>query len=92
MRKIIYAVRTNLNGYIARLDGSLDFLHLRPSNCSMMPFFKAIDVGLMGRKTYEIGLRMSGGKFESHEHPTARTGKSRILTGTWTAVSQALFA
>jgi dihydrofolate reductase len=66
MRKITYAVGTSLDGYIARLDGSLDFLHLRPSNYSMGPFFETIDVGLMGRKTYEAGVRMSGGKFESH--------------------------
>jgi dihydrofolate reductase len=66
MRKIIYGVGTSLDGYIARLDGSLDFLHLRPSNYSMAPFFKTIDVGLMGRKTYEVGVRMSGGKFKSH--------------------------
>lgn len=52
MRKIIYAVGASLDGYIARLDGSLDFLHLRPSNYSTGPFFKTIDVGLMGRKTY----------------------------------------
>ena len=66
MRKIIYGVGTSLDGYIARVDGSLDFLHLRPSNYSMGPFFKTIDVGLMGRKTYEVGVRMSGGKFRSH--------------------------
>jgi dihydrofolate reductase len=66
MRKIIYGVGTSLDGYIARLDGSLDFLHLRPSNYSMGPFFKTIDVGLMGRKTYEVAVRMSGGKFQSH--------------------------
>jgi dihydrofolate reductase len=66
MRKIIYGVGTSLDGYIARLDGSLDFLHLKPSNYSMEPFFRTIDVGLMGRKTYEAGVRMSGGKFESH--------------------------
>ena len=66
MRKVVYAVGTSLDGYIARLDGSVDFLHLRPSNYSMAPFFKTIDVGLMGRKTYEAGVRMSGGKFESY--------------------------
>lgn len=58
--------RDQPDGYIARLDGSVDFLHLRPSNYSMAPFFKTIDVGLMGRKTYEAGVRMSGGKFESY--------------------------
>ena len=66
MRKIIYAVGISLDGYIARLDGSVDFLHLKPSNYSMGPFFKTIDVGLMGRKTYEAGVRMNGGKFQSY--------------------------
>jgi dihydrofolate reductase len=65
VRKIVYAVGTSLDGYIARRDGSLDFLHLTPSNNSMGPFSKTIDVGLMGRKTYEAGVRMNGGKFES---------------------------
>ena len=69
MRKIIYGAGTSLDGYIARLDGSLDFLHVRPSNYSMGPFFKTIDVALMGRKTYEVGVRMSGGKFQSHGLP-----------------------
>lgn len=64
MRKIVYGVGTSLDGYVARLDGSLDLLYLRPSNYSMSPFFKTIDVGLMGRKTYEAGVRMSGGKFQ----------------------------
>jgi dihydrofolate reductase len=66
MRKIIYAVGISLDGYIARPDGSLDFLHLSPSNYSMAPFFKTIDLGLMGRKTYEAGVRMNAGKFESY--------------------------
>jgi dihydrofolate reductase len=66
MRRIIYGVGVSLDGYIARSDGSVDFLHLRPSNFSMAPFFKTIDVGLMGRKTYEAAVRMSGGKFQSY--------------------------
>lgn len=35
----------------------------------MGSFFKTIDVGLMGRKTYEAGVRMSGGKFQSFGLP-----------------------
>jgi dihydrofolate reductase len=66
MRNIVYGVGTSLDGYIARQDGSLDFLHLRPSNYSMGHFFKTIDAGLMGRKTYEAGVRMSGGRLRSH--------------------------
>src|SRR5579864_7552287 len=62
MRKIIYVVGTSLDRYI---DGSLDFLRLRPSNYSMGLFFKTIDVGLMGRKTYEAGVRMAGGSLRA---------------------------
>lgn len=66
MRKVIYSAGISLDGFIARPDESVDFLHLRPSNYSMAPFFKTIDVGLMGRKTYEAGVRLSGGKFHSY--------------------------
>ena len=66
MRKIVYGVGISLDGYIARPDGSVDYLDLRPSNYSMAPFFKTIDVALMGRKTYEAAVRMSGGKFQSY--------------------------
>jgi dihydrofolate reductase len=64
MRKVIYGVGISLDGYIARPDGSVDFLFM-PKDYSMEPFFKRIDVAAMGRKTYEAGLKMSGGKFSS---------------------------
>ena len=60
MRKVIYGVGISLDGYIARPDGSVDFLFM-PKDYSMGPFFKRIDVAVMGRKTYEVGLKMSGG-------------------------------
>jgi dihydrofolate reductase len=65
MRKIILAVGISLDGYIARPDGSVDFLFM-PKGYSMGPFFKTIDTALMGRKTYEVALRMSGGKYPSY--------------------------
>ena len=62
MRRIVLCLGISLDGYIARPDGSVDFLFM-PKDYSMAPFFKTIDTALMGRKTYEVGLRMSRGKF-----------------------------
>jgi dihydrofolate reductase len=65
MRRIVLGLGISLDGYIARRDGSVDFLFM-PKDYSMAPFFKSNDTALMGRKTYEVGLRMSGGKFDSY--------------------------
>jgi dihydrofolate reductase len=64
MRKVIYGVGISLDGYIARPDGSVDFLFM-PKDYSMGAFFKRIDVALMGRKTYEVGLKLGGGNISS---------------------------
>jgi len=64
MRKVVYGVGISLDGYIARPDGSVDFLFM-PKDYSMGPFFKRIDFAVMGRKTYEIALKMGGGSFDS---------------------------
>jgi dihydrofolate reductase len=65
MRRVILGLGISLDGYIARPDGSLDFLFM-PKDYSMGPFFKTIDTALMGRKTYEVGLKMSGGKVNTY--------------------------
>jgi dihydrofolate reductase len=65
MRRIVLGLGISLDGYIARPDGSVDFLFM-PKDYSMGPFFKTIDTAIMGRKTYEVGLRISGGKFDSY--------------------------
>jgi len=57
MRKIILAAGLSLDGYIARPDGSVDFLFMS-KDFSMGPFFKTIDTAIMGRKTLEAGLRL----------------------------------
>jgi len=60
MRKIILGLGISLDGYIARPDGAVDFLFM-PKDYSMGPFFKTIDTAFMGRKTYEVAMRMGGG-------------------------------
>lgn len=58
-RKVIAGLGISLDGYIARLDGSVDFLFM-PKDYSMGPFFKTIDTCVLGRKTYDDGLKMGG--------------------------------
>jgi dihydrofolate reductase len=65
MRKVVYGVGISLDGYIARPDGSVDFLFM-PKDYSMAPFFKRCDTAVLGRKTYEAGLKMSGGKMSGY--------------------------
>lgn len=58
MRKIIVYIATSADGYIARLDGNVDWLS-RPriaGNYGMQKFYRSIDTILWGRKTYEVAL------------------------------------
>src|SRR5262250_2034946 len=58
-RKVILGLGISLDGYIARPDGSVDFLFM-PKDYSMGDFFKTIDTAILGRKTYDDGLKMGG--------------------------------
>ena len=62
MRKVVLGLGISLDGYIARPDGTLDFLFM-PKDYSMAPFFATIDTALMGRKTLDAALKMGGGSF-----------------------------
>lgn len=62
-RKVVLGLGISLDGYIARLDGSVDFLFI-PKDYSMGPFLKTVDALVLGRKTYDDGLKM-GGSFNS---------------------------
>jgi dihydrofolate reductase len=69
MRKLILGVAISLDGYIARPDGSVDFL-FRPKDYSMSSFFASVDTALMGRKTLDAGLKMTGGSLPASAWPT----------------------
>ena len=58
MRKIIVHIATSVDGFIARRDGSVDWLD-RPhpkGAYGMSAFYKTIDTTLWGRKTFEMAL------------------------------------
>ena len=67
-RNVIVHIATSADGYIARPDGDLEWLTSRPAPegfYGMNAFMRSIDTMLIGRKTYEVSLRM-GAKFESN--------------------------
>jgi len=57
-RKIIVHIAVSADGFIARRDGSVDWLERpRPKGFyGMGEFYKSIDTILWGRKTYEVAL------------------------------------
>lgn len=66
-RKVIVHIATSADGYIARPDGDLEWLTSRPAPAGfygMNAFMQSIDTKVLGRKTYEVSLRM-GAKFDS---------------------------
>jgi dihydrofolate reductase len=60
MRKVILGLGTSIDGYIARLNGAVDFLFM-PKDYSMALFFATIDTALMGRKTLDAAKGASFG-------------------------------
>src|ERR1041385_1508823 len=63
MRKVALGVATSLDNYIARKDGTIDWiLRAEKAASAMAEFFKAVDTVVMGRKTYEPILK-SGAPF-----------------------------
>ena len=66
-RRVIVHIATSADGYIARSDGDLEWLTSRPAPkgfYGMNAFMRSVDTKVLGRKTYEVSLRM-GAKFDS---------------------------
>jgi len=60
VRKAVLGLGISLDGYIARPDGSVDFLFM-PRDYSMADFFATIDCAIMGRKTFDVARKQGGG-------------------------------
>ena len=62
MRKVTFGGANSLDNYFARKDDSVDWLMWSNEAASVMTnFWKTIDTVVMGRKTYEVALRMGSG-------------------------------
>jgi dihydrofolate reductase len=63
MRKVTFGVANSLDNFIARTDHGIDWLYFSDDVTKIMKeFWKNVDTVLMGRKTYEVSLRMGGGR------------------------------
>ena len=62
MRKVTFGGANSLDNYIARKDDAVDWLMWGKEAASIMAgFWKTIDTVVMGRKTFEVALRMAAG-------------------------------
>lgn len=62
MRKFVVSIALSADGYIARRDGSVDWLDRPrpPGNYGMGAFMQSIDTIVWGRKTYDMAMEMVG--------------------------------
>lgn len=59
MRKVVYGGATSLDQFLAREDGSVDWLIFDAEAQELMKgMFYRFDVMLMGRKTWEVSMKM----------------------------------
>lgn len=60
MRTVTYGGAVSLDGFLAGVDGSIDWLHFSKDVQQIMTdFWKDVDTILMGRKTYEVSVAMN---------------------------------
>src|SRR5947208_12106413 len=67
MRKVTFGGANSLDNFIARKDDAVDWLMWCKEAAQIMRrYWKTIDTILMGRKTYEVGIKLSDGKLPLH--------------------------
>jgi dihydrofolate reductase len=62
VRKVTYGAACSLDGFIAAADGGIDWLNFsKDVQAIMAEYWRRIDTVIMGRKTWEVAVRMGGG-------------------------------
>jgi dihydrofolate reductase len=86
MRKVTFGGANSLDNFFARKDDSVDWLIFSDETAALMKaYWDTIDTVLMGRKTYEVALKMGGGKANPYGGVTtyvfSRSGKAKPTKG-----------
>lgn len=75
MRTVTYGGAVSLDGFLAGVDGSIDWLHhSKDVQQVMTDYWKNIDTILWGRKTYDVSIAM---KSSSAERPAKAKSSKR---------------
>ena len=62
MRKVLFDSAISFDHYLARTDGSVDWLLWSDDAAAVMTeYWKRVDTIVMGRKTFEVSLKLGGG-------------------------------
>jgi dihydrofolate reductase len=65
MRKVILTAGITLDGYLARPDDSIEYLQMtKEGEKDLSALFASADTLLMGRKTYDVTLKLMGGTYQ----------------------------
>lgn len=81
MRTVTYGAACSLDGFITAADGSLDWLHFSTDVQQITgDYWAGIDTMLMGRKTWEVSVAMSGGARKAGARPKARKPSKPAIT------------
>lgn len=95
MRNVVLSAGISLDGYIARRDGSIDWLTPDPA-LDFSVFFNAVDVAIMGRKTYDVFKKGPPLKMEtyvfSRTEPAGRRDGVEFMSGSATSLVRNLKA
>jgi dihydrofolate reductase len=86
MRKVTFGGANSLDNFFARKDHSVDWLISSNEAAAFVEaYWKTIDTVLMGRKTYEVSLKMGGGNANLYAGVTnyvfSRSGKAKPTKG-----------
>jgi dihydrofolate reductase len=69
-RKVIVNIATSADGYVARADGSLDWLTERPAPkgfYGLPKFERSTDAKILGRKTFDLSINL-GAQFNANNN------------------------
>ncbi|HTD97009.1 MAG TPA: dihydrofolate reductase family protein [Edaphobacter sp.] len=85
MRKLKLSLACSLDGYIAGVDGSFDWIRM-DADYGMEAFLAAVDTALIGRKTFEMARSVGRPFFSSMENyvfskslPAGRDGEVEVV-------------